>query len=324
MYLIQFKDLAGQVKVGVIESCLVYPLKTSEDLYALSMKAIVQRSKLTDIVNSLEKQPPVEYKDLLGSARILPPVPQIDPLHILISGTGLTHSNSVSMRKDMNQTGLSEAQKIYNEGLSDGKPNAGQPGAMPEWFFKGFGCQLRTSNQKLTIPEYVLDGGEEAELAVIYVVGNDAAPYRLGFTLGNEFSDHRLEKKNHYYLARSKLCECSIGTEIFVGDLPEKTCGTITIKRNTKEVWTKQYDTGADKIIYSLDNIERHFFKYNMFRIPGQVHIFFLGADKVSFKDGISLESGDEIIIDSDFFPNPLVNTVKQEAVPKDFSVFQL
>ena len=324
MYLIQFKDLDGQLKIGVTEAGLVHPLKTSQDLYGLSLMAIAHKSSLVDILSSLDRQVPIDYLALLSSGRILPPIPHIDPLHILISGTGLTHTNSVLMRKDMHQTRLTEAQNIFHNGLSDGKPDVGQLGAMPEWFFKGFGCQIKTSNQQLIIPQYVLEGGEEAELVVIYIIGYDGSPYRLGFTLGNEFSDHKLEKKNHYYLARSKLCECSIGTDLFLGDMPDRTLGTIRIQRNGMDIWNKRYETGSEKIIYSLENIEKHFFKYDMFCVPGQVHVFFLGADTISFKDDVQLKNGDKIIIDSDFFPNPLINYVKQESELKNLSVFKL
>ncbi len=324
MHLTQFSDQAGQAHVGLVDSGLVYPLVYSGGLLTLCMKAIANKSGLADIVSSVETAPPILYSTLLTSGRLLPPIPLVDSTHTLISGTGLTHRNSVSMRQEMSQAGMSEAQKLYAEGVADGKPEADKLGAMPEWFFKGFGSQLRTSHQKLALPHYALDGGEEAELAVIYLIGNDACPYRLGVTLGNEFSDHLLEKKNHYYLARSKLRECAIGAELFVGELPKKIGGSIRINRKGVDVWNKQYETGAEKMIYSLDNIERHFFKYDMFCVPGQVHVFFLGADTVSFKDGIRLETGDEITIDSDFFPSALVNTIEYKTQLSECNVVQL
>ena len=35
-------------------------------------------------------------------------------------------------------------------------------------------------------------------------------PVRIGFSLGNEFSDHETEQINYLYLAHSKLRNCSV------------------------------------------------------------------------------------------------------------------
>ncbi len=288
MYLIQFLDEAGRTTPGIVESGFIYPLKTDADLYTLAIQSIEQQTTLSKVIASLKRLAAIDYETFLYAQRILPPITHQDPSRILVSGTGLTHLNSVMMRKDMHKMdSVTDAQRIYYDGLMGGKPAENETGAMPEWFFKGFGCQVRTSNQSLSIPKYALDGGEEAELAVIYIVGNDCVPYRLGFALGNEFSDHVLEKKNHYYLAHSKLRECSIGTEIYVGDMPNKINGFISIQRDRNEIWRKKYVTGPEQMTHSLQNIENHVFKYDMFCKPGQVHIFFLGADEVSFKDEI-------------------------------------
>ena len=63
----------------------------------------------------------------------------------------------------------------------------------------------------MTVPAYAEDGGEEAELAGIYIIGEDVRAYRIGMAAGNEFSDHKFEKRNYLNLAGSKLRTCSIG-----------------------------------------------------------------------------------------------------------------
>jgi len=52
---------------------------------------------------------------------------------------------------------------------------------------------VRAQDEPLDVPEYAGDGGEEAEIAGVYIVGPDGAPRRLGFTAANEFSDHEVE-----------------------------------------------------------------------------------------------------------------------------------
>ena len=81
-------------------------------------------------------------------------------------------------------------------------------GISPEWFYKGSGTILRAHNEPLEVPFYAEDGGEEAEIAGVYFIGNHGQPYRIGIATGNEFSDHRFEKKNYLNLAGSKLRTC--------------------------------------------------------------------------------------------------------------------
>jgi hypothetical protein len=57
-------------------------------------------------------------------------------------------------------------------------------------------------------------GGEEAEIAGVYVVGQNGSPYRIGMAVGNEFSDHQFERKNYLNLAGSKLRTCALGPEL--------------------------------------------------------------------------------------------------------------
>ena len=42
-------------------------------------------------------------------------------------------------------------------------------------------------------------------------IDDDGQPCRVGFALGNEFSDHVLERQNYLYLAHSKLRPCAFG-----------------------------------------------------------------------------------------------------------------
>src|SRR5205809_355699 len=78
-------------------------------------------------------------------------------------------------------------------------------GAQPEWFYKGDGDIVVGCGGALASPSFALDGGEEPELVGLYVISPAGTPHRLGFAIGNEFSDHVTERKNYLYLAHSKL-----------------------------------------------------------------------------------------------------------------------
>lgn len=67
---------------------------------------------------------------------------------------------------------------------------------------------------------------KKPEIAGLYLIGPDGTPFRLGFALGNEFSDHVTERGNYLWLAHSKLRPASFGPELRLGDLPQHVEGT--------------------------------------------------------------------------------------------------
>ena len=105
---------------------------------------------------------------------------------------------------------------------------------LPNGRFKGDGQCLVAPEQPISSPAFAGDGGEEAEIAGLYVIDHKGVPVRVGFALGNEFSDHVTERQNYLYLAHSKLRECSVGPELYLGELPANLSGTVKVLRNGK------------------------------------------------------------------------------------------
>jgi hypothetical protein len=220
-----------------------------------------------------------------------------DAQHCMVSGTGLTHKASAQNRENMNAAKTAGTQtdsmRMYELGEQQGKPANGQIGVQPEWFYKGNGSVLRAHNQALTVPSYALDGGEEPEIAGVYVINNEGIPVRVGFTAGNEFSDHVMEKINYLYLAPSKIRSCSIGPALVIGEAFEDLSGSVAIQRAGQVLWQKEIVTGQQHMAHSLENLEHHHFKYANHRLPGQVHIHFMGTGAFSFGVGLQLQAGD-------------------------------
>jgi len=192
--------------------------------------------------------------------------------------------------------------------VEGGKPAHGQVGCQPEWFYKGDGSQMVGPGQPLTMPGYAQDGGEEPELAGVYLIGSDGVPYRLGVCLANEFSDHVTERHNYLWLAHSKLRQAALGPELLVGDPPEHVEGTSRIRRGGSIVWEKPFLSGEANMSHSLANLEWHQFKYAQFRRPGDVHVHFFGTATLSFTDEFRTEAGDEFEIEASPFTLPLRN----------------
>ncbi|WP_268876888.1 AraD1 family protein [Facilibium subflavum] len=320
----QYKRQDGMRRTAIVKDQQVHLLDSDKSIYQLAKLALTKGGTLLEEINGLKTINSTYVSDFLKlNHEIMTPISIEDTPWIVMSGTGLTHINSALMRDNMmDSTGkLSDAQKIYHSGLENGKPSNKDIGAMPEWFFKGFGNALKPSYTDLSIPAYALGGGEEAELAVMYIIDDHGNPCRLGFCLGNEFSDHLLEQQNHYYLAQSKLRQCSIGSELYIGPPPEEVTGEIKIVRAGEIIWQKAFHTGFKNMTHSLQNIEQQILKYDIFRQPGAVHVFFLGADQTSFADKIVLQDGDTVSIKVDLFDISLVNNIIEEAQTQNIQV---
>ena len=278
----------------------------------LAKRAIDSRATLADAVGQLGLGAEVDTAAELAPGRIIAPIDHEDPAHLMMSGTGLTHLGSADARDRMHQAAAAEKQtdsmRMFLDGVTRGKPKDGQTGCQPEWFYKGDGTQLVPPGQPLAMPDFAQDGGEEPELAGIYMIGSDRVPYRLGLCLANEFSDHVTERHNYLWLAHSKLRQASLGPELLVGPAPEHVEGKSRIRRDGKVIWEKPFLSGETNMCHSLANLEWHQFKYAQFRRPGDIHVHFFGTATLSFSDGVKTEEGDEFEIEASPFALPLRN----------------
>jgi hypothetical protein len=231
----------------------------------------------------------------------------------------LTHLGSAKDRAAMHAKAeatvpISDSMRMFESGLAGGRPREGEIGASPEWFYKGNGTVLQAPFAPLTVPAYAEDGGEEAEMAGVYLVADDGTPHRIGFCVGNEFSDHQYERRNYLHLAASKLRACSIGPELAIGAVFGAVAGEVRIERGGAMLWSKAIETGEENMAHSLANLEHHHFKFAGNRIPGQVHVHFFGAHSLSFGEGIALEEGDWMQVRFDGFGRALRNPLRVEA----------
>jgi len=260
--------------------------------------------------------------DRLGDAidfsavRLLAPVDHPDAAHLLVSGTGLTHLGSAEGRDAMHRKAAenpepTDSMKMFLMGIEGGKPAAGEAGVQPEWFYKGDGSILVGPDQPLVSPAFALDGGEEPEVAGIYTIAPDGTPVRLGYALGNEFSDHVTERGNYLWLAHSKLRAAALGPELLLGDLPQDVRGTSRIVRDGACVWEKPFVSGEANMSHSLANLEHHHFKYAGFRRPGDVHVHFFGTATLSFADGVVARAGDVFEVAAAPFTLPVRNPLR-------------
>ncbi len=329
MRLIQLREASGVPAVGVVEAegTQVRVLREVASTYALANAALAAGCSLDAQAMGLRSERVLDYAELLASGRVLSPLTHPDPAHCRVTGTGLTHLGSAATRDAMHQNlqqqadagTLTDSMKIFQLGVEGGIPRDGRPGAQPEWFYKGDGSILVAPGAALPSPDFALDGGEEPELVGLYVIAADGVPYRLGFALGNEFSDHVTERQNYLYLAHSKLRACAVGPELRSGELPRDLRGSSRIRRGDAVIWEKPFVTGEANMCHSLANLEYHHFKYAAHRVPGDVHLHFFGTATLSFADGVQTQPGDRFEIELPALGAALVNPLQR--VPAGFDL---
>lgn len=283
------------------------------DMRSLAGAAIGRGVGLAALVEDAGLEGSVDVAEAAAAGALLAPIDHLDPAHIVVTGTGLTHLGSAEGRDKMHRAAasgekLTDSMRMFLEGLEGGKPAPGAVGQQPEWFYKGDGGHLVGTGAPLTMPAFAQDGGEEPELAGIYLIGPDGTPHRIGFCLANEFSDHVTERHNYLWLAHSKLRPAGLGPELLVGDLPADVRGTSRILRDGATIWERPFLTGEANMSHSIANLEHHHFKYASFRRPGDVHVHFFGTATLSFSDGIATQPGDIFEIEAAPFTLPLRN----------------
>lgn len=334
MRLIQFTNPDGLRRVGVVEGNTVHDLTSVRPDWSrvldVAAAAITAESSLNSIVgNAIDTAGCVscEYDAILnpGSSNKSPgiccPIDHPDEHRILISGTGLTHTGGMKSRDQMHSDApaddepQTDSARMFQMGIAGGKPDDGARGTAPEWFYKGNGFNLRGPGEPLDIPAFADDGGEEPELAAVYIIDPSGVPRRIGFCLGNEWADHVFEKVNYLYLAPSKLRTCSIGPEL-ITDLPFDSIDLqCTVRRGEDVIYDSEpLLSGEANMCHSLANCEDHHFKFPQHCRPGDVHVHFFGTSKLSFSTrDWTYESGDIVRIESPQMGAALENPIVRQ-----------
>ena len=333
MRIVQFQIPQQGRRVGLVDgdsvqdvTALQPELKRVYDVFVAARRAGQRLAAFLDELRQNADASPLSYPELQAAEPhgdrpfLCPPLDHEDPHRVLITGTGLTHTGGMKSRNQMHaddsaakSAPKTDSVKMFEMGLEGGKPAAGRRGAVPEWFYKGNGTNLRGPGESLELPAFALDGGEEPELVGCYIIDDQGVPCRLGFALGIEWSDHATEKINYLYLAPSKLRTCSVGPELNTDCDFQEVKLRCAVARDGEVMYDSgELFSGEQYMCHSLANCEDHHFKYHQHRQPGDVHLHFFGTSKLSYSTRKwKYQAGDEIRLEAFEFSAPLVNRVR-------------
>lgn len=263
----------GKRRVGLVAADKVLLLKkvTPLDLVRLALK---------EGANPPPPPPPSPAPRLRimprhsAEKRVLAPVDHPDPAHCIITGTGLTHLGSASARDGMHKK-LSGAKEELTDSLrysssaskAASRRRRARPACSPNGSTRAtaHGSSARASRCRSLLRARRRRG---AGTGGPLLHDGKGRPVRLGFALGNEYSDHVTERQNYLYLAHSKLRHSSIGPEMVVGKIPASIEGMSRILHGGQVIWEKPFLTGEANMSHTLANLEYHHFKYDGFRRP--------------------------------------------------------
>ncbi len=316
-HLVQLKNNTTRAVALVSEPELIL-INNFSSVYDMALAAVDSGVSLKSLIEQNLSANKLNYDEIYNGQSEWKLLPAFDnpenPMNCIVSGTGLTHKSSAMSRQVMHQDAdakPTDSLVMYQWGVDGGNPGDGKIGVQAEWFYKGTGYTLKAHGEPLEVPAFGNDGGEEPEVAALYIIDKNGQPHRVGFATGNEFSDHVMEKKNYLYLAPSKLRQCSIGPELVIdadfNDLP----GKVSVSRGNETLWEGTPATGQSNMAHSLANLEYHHFKYEGHRMPLQAHVHYLGTNAFSYSIQLQLQDKDVMTVQWEGMGRALKNPIK-------------
>ena len=292
--LVQLEHPGFGRRVALADGDDLHLLGTYRSAYAFATAALDTGHKLRDLLSTDLTGIALDYHAVHGLSsewRFAPAfdVPE-DQSHCLVTGCGRTYG---------------------------APPAPGDTG--PTLFHKGTGECLRAHGEALEIPPFGRGGGEEAELAAVYIIGKDGIPRRVGFAQGNEFGDPALSAADPGAVSHAKLRTCSLGPELLLDASISDVAGSIEIERANSVLWSQKFRAGESHMQYNLREVEQSLFRHAAHRKPDHGHVHYLGAAQGTYQGGTVLEAGDTVTVAFEGFGKPLVNRIARPEfeVPK-------
>jgi hypothetical protein len=277
MRLVQYREPGGHRAVAVMDRAPpseARRVQDAENTYELALEALETGKSLAETVRLHGTDAAIDLDKVGREGRLLAPIEHPVPTRCWITGSEI--------------------------GPGDGQ-------VPPGWFFRGNGATLVGSGQPLQQPDFGMGAAARASVVGLYIIADDGTPCRLGWALGNDFTDDRVLGLGPAYRAPARLRASAVGPELVFGDLPREITGSVRLRRGSELVEEVSFAMGQAALGQSLAALEANHFRYPMFRRPGDVHFHFLaGGDGASL--ATAAQAGDVFEIAAPDFGRPLVS----------------
>ncbi len=165
MRIVQLRN-AEQRRVALVREPHLELLSGFCSVFELANASILEGRTLSSLIHGSLSGETLLYDSVYTGAspwKLLPPVDHpTEAARCVLSGTGLTHLGSAKDRSAMHsfhEQEITDSIRMFQWGVSSGKPEPGTIGVAPEWFYKGNGSNLLAHGEELMIPSYAEDGG---------------------------------------------------------------------------------------------------------------------------------------------------------------------
>lgn len=163
----------------------------------------------------------------------------------------------------------------------------------PEWRYRGDGGTLVASGKPLPLPDFAFDGSERPEIAGLYSVGADRLPVRIGFLLGNRFSDFAAARTHRHWPAQLSPRSTALAPELLLGDLPDTVCVTSRLLRDGVVHRERSFTTGDAVLPQTIAALEQRRFGDGIVGRPGDIHVHFFATATPQPADAVRTQPGD-------------------------------
>jgi hypothetical protein len=162
MRLVQLDDGGLRRGVALVDEPYLVFLSGVTSLSQLVRRSLSQEVSLTALVTSLATDERILYDEVYQQNSVWKLLTPVDtpgaPQTTLVSGTGLTHLGSARERQAMHaasaeksEAEITDSMRMFEWGCAKGRPDVGEVGIAPEWFYKGDGSIIRAPFAPLTI-----------------------------------------------------------------------------------------------------------------------------------------------------------------------------
>ena len=209
---------------------------------------------------------------------------------------------------------ITDSMRMFQWGVEGGRPQKARSASRPSGSTRAMApsSALPSSHWRFRLTPKT--AAKKPRSPASTIIDRDGTPCRIGMVNGNEFSDHKFEKRNYLNLAGSKLRPCSLGPELVFEAEFDNVPGEVRIERAGSALWRKPdrkrrtehvpqpCQPGASPLQVCGPSPARH------------VHVHFFGADALSFGDGVALRDGDMAEVSFEGFGRPLRNPIHEDA----------
>lgn len=268
MQLSQIRTQDGAVQVVARDGTEAYVIRNCPSTYDLALDCANRGVLLKERIGELGLGAAVDVEGALAQGRVLAPIHHPDPAQMFLSGVDL---RGIAQKGQFGRT---------------------RPLRL-DWIYKGDGNAVGAPGMDLMMRSTASDDGKGPAIAGVYIINKDGAPFRIGFAMASDFSDHVMTTQAGVGFAQDRLRPVSFGPELLLGALPQDFQGMARLNRDDVAVFEIPFTSNQDDMIDAIADLEHHHFRSDILRQPGHLHIhIFAMAYGTLGENGVPMAEG--------------------------------